>query len=150
MSPSGNREKWKNRFIELKKKLLRRDVAVFSFFLLLSFIFWFLNGLSKEMNGRIDYPVRYINFPEDRALVNELPDHLKIYLKGPGYSIVQEKLDGRREHLDIDLDKASIRVIEDKDRLIFYLLSYNTKELLSPQIRSDFSIISVSPDTILF
>lgn len=85
---------WQRKFEDLRKRLLRREVAVFSFFLLLSFIFWFLNALSKEMIGRIDYPVRYFNFPEDRALVNELPDFLSLQVNGPGYSIVQTKVGG--------------------------------------------------------
>ena len=123
---------------------------MFSFFLLLSFIFWFLNAFSKEMTGRIDYPVRYFNFPEDRALVNELPDYLSLQVNGPGYSIVQTKVGGRREHLNIDLDKASIKVQEDKDKLRFYILSYSLREQLSGQLRTDFSISSIVPDTIHF
>lgn len=123
---------------------------MFSFFLLLAFIFWFLNALSKEMNGRIDYPVRYMNFPDDRALVNELPDHLNILISGPGYSIIQTRLDGRKQHLNIDLDKANIKIQEDKEKLKFYILSFGLREQFSSQLPSDFSIVSIAPDTILF
>ena len=82
MDLSESKGKWQVRIENLRKQLFRREVAVFSFFLVLSFIFWFLNALSKEMNGRIDYPVRYINFPADRALVNELPDRLNLMISG--------------------------------------------------------------------
>ena len=150
MEPSETRSKLEERIISLKDRILKREAAVFSFFLVLAFIFWFLNGLSKEMNGRIEYPVRYINFPESRALVNELPDHLDLNVTGPGYSIVQTKMGGRREHLTIDLDEASIRVIEDRERLRFYILSFSLREELSTQIRSEFEISSISPDTIYF
>jgi len=123
---------------------------VFSFFLLLSFIFWFLNALSKDMTGMIDYPVRYFNFPENRALVNELPDYLRLQVNGPGYSIVQAKIGGHRGHLNIDLDKASIKVQEDRAKLRFYILSYSLREQLSDQLRTDFSVFSIEPDTIHF
>lgn len=141
---------WQRKLEVLRKRLLRREVAVFSFFLLLSFIFWFLSALSKEMTGRIDYPVRYFNFPEDRALVNELPDFLSLQVNGPGYSIVQTKVGGRREHLNIDLDKASIKIQEDRDKLRFYILSYSLREQLSEQLRADFGIVSIRPDTLHF
>lgn len=141
---------WHKRFEDLRQRLLRREVAVFSFFLVLSFIFWFLNALSKEMTGRIDYPVRYFNFPEDRALVNELPDYLSLQVNGPGYSIVQTKLGGSRDHLNIDLDKSSIKIQEDRDKLRFYILSYSLREQLSDQLRTDFSILSIVPDTLHF
>ena len=150
MSLAERSELWRKRFSELRTRLLRREVAVFSFFLLLSFIFWFLNGLSKEMNGKIDFPVRYINFPEGKTLVNDLPDYLTISLKGPGYSIVQTKLGGRRDHLTIDLDRISIQVMEDREILKLYSLTYNFRGMLAEQIRSDFSINSISPDTIYF
>ncbi len=150
MDLSKSKGRWRKLIDDLRKRILRRDVAVFSFFLLLSFIFWFLNALSKEMTGRIDYPVRYFNFPEGRALVNELPDYLSLQVNGPGYSIVQTKVGGRREHLNIDLDKASIKVQEDKDKLRFYILSYSLREQLSGQLRTDFSISSIVPDTLHF
>lgn len=150
MDLSESKGKWKTRIEDLRKRILRREVAVFSFFLLLSFIFWFLNALSKEMTGRIDYPVRYINFPEDRALVNELPDYLSLMVTGPGYSIVQTKMGGRKEHLNIDLDKAGIRMVEDRDRFSFYILTFSLREQLSSQMRSEFSISSIVPDTINF
>jgi len=150
MDLSESKGKWQERLEKLRKRILKREVAVFSFFLLLSFVFWFLNALSKEMNGRIEYPVRYINFPEDRALVNELPDYFNLMVSGPGYSIVQTKLGGRKEHLTVDLNKAGIRVQEDKDKLLFYILSFSLREQLSSQLRSDFSIVSIVPDTIHF
>ena len=150
MSLAERSELWRKRFGELRTRILRREVAVFSFFLLLSFVFWFLNGLSKEMKGRIEYPVRYINFPEGKTLVNDLPDHLSLSVEGPGYSIVQTKLGGSREHLTIDLDRISIQVLEDREILKLYSLTYNLRAMLAEQIRTDFSINSISPDTIFF
>jgi len=41
-----------------------RDIVIFGFFLLLSFIFWYLNSLEKEVEYSIRYPVRYVNLPE--------------------------------------------------------------------------------------
>jgi len=150
MDLTESKARWQKRIENLRKRILKREVAVFSFFLVLSFIFWFLNALSKDMSVRVDYPVRYINLPEDRALVNELPDYLSLMVNGPGYSVIQSKLDGRKEHLTVDLDKAGIRVRENGDKLKFYILSYSLREQLSSQIKSDFSVSTIVPDTINF
>ena len=58
-----------------QERFLNRELPVFAFFLLLSFIFWYLNELSKELQGTINYPVRYINPPKDRIVTGELPDN---------------------------------------------------------------------------
>ena len=42
---------------EQSEKFLNRELPVFAFFLLLSFVFWYLNELSKELQGSINYPV---------------------------------------------------------------------------------------------
>ena len=66
---------------------INRDVAVFAFFLLLSFIFWYLNSLGKENETGIKYQVEYTNIPKERVITSEQPDELDLFLKGPGYSI---------------------------------------------------------------
>ena len=79
------------KFLEKGGRGIDRDVFIFSFFLLLSFIFWYLNSLEKDIDYNIKYPVRYINLPEERVLAEDLPTRLDLYLKGPGYSIIKLK-----------------------------------------------------------
>lgn len=134
----------------VKKKLFNRDVAVFSFFLLLSFIFWFLNALSKNITGRVNYPVRYINFPEELALVNELPDKLSLELEGPGYSILKSRISGNKTPLVIDVENSGLAVRKNTAELDFYIYTFNLRESFKRQIRSDFQINSVSPDSLNF
>lgn len=150
MSPIKLKENLTQRISGYKKRLVTREVAVFSFFLLLSFVFWFLNALSKDISGKTDYPVRYINFPKERVLVNELPDHLKLTINGAGYSILKKKLGGGKTPLLIDIEKVSHEVTRDDDIYRFYLLTYRLRESFSRQIRADFEISYVHPDTIFF
>ena len=46
-----------------KGKFLNRELPVFAFFLLLSFVIWYLNELSKDLQGTINYPVRLLIHP---------------------------------------------------------------------------------------
>lgn len=134
----------------IKKKLFNRDVAVFSFFLLLSFIFWFINALSKNITGTVKYPVRYINFPENLALVNELPDKLSLEVQGPGYSILKSRISGNKTPLVIDVDNSGLAVRKNTAELDFYIYSFNLRESFKRQIRSDFEINAISPDSLNF
>ncbi|MCD4769034.1 MAG: hypothetical protein K8R35_02560 [Bacteroidales bacterium] len=150
MSPIKFKDNLTQKINGYKKRLVTREVAVFSFFLLLSFIFWFLNALSKDISGKTDYPVRYINFPEERVLVNELPDHLRLTLNGAGYSLLKKKLGGGKSPLVVDIEKVSKVVTGNNENYRFYLLTYGLRESFSRQIRADFEISYVNPDTIFF
>ncbi|MEZ5018727.1 MAG: hypothetical protein R2756_01135 [Bacteroidales bacterium] len=96
---------------ERKERFLNKELPVFAFFLLLSFVFWYLNELSKELQGTINYPVRYINPPKDRIVTGDLPGKLEMDLRGPGYSILKVKLSGSRAPVVIDYSKVAPRRI---------------------------------------
>lgn len=67
----------------------RKNLLVFSIFVMLSFLFWFLIALSKEYTTIIEYPVRYTSFPEDKVLVNELPDEIQLQITGYGFDLLK-------------------------------------------------------------
>ena len=134
----------------VKKKLFNRNVVVFTFFLLLSFIFWFINALSKNISGSVNFPVRYTNFPDDLALVNELPDKLRLEVQGPGYSVLKARISGNKTPLVIDVANSGLLDRGDDSELRFFIYSYNLRESFLKQIRSDFEINSVIPDSINF
>ena len=42
-----------------KVRIINRDVGVFAFFLVLSFLLWYLNSLGKENEAGIKYHVKF-------------------------------------------------------------------------------------------
>jgi len=140
----------KNLFRKIKKKFINRNFAVFLFFLLLSFIFWFINALSKDIDGIIKYPVRYINFPKDLALVNELPDKLSLDVKGHGYSVLKARIRGNKTPLVIDVGNSGLSIRQNTAELDFYISSFNLKESFKRQLKADFIINSIYPDSLNF
>ena len=111
-----------------KKCLLgiNRDVAVFAFFLFLSFIFWYLNSLGKENETGIKYQVEYTNIPKERVITSEQPDELNLFLK-----VNYKRSPG---------DKA----------LNYYIVTSGLTKSLNAQIRSGCEITSIKPDTLFF
>ncbi len=134
---------------EQSEKFLNRELPVFAFFLLLSFVFWYLNELSKELQGSINYPVRYINPPKDRIVTGHLPDKLEMDLRGPGYSILKVKLSGSRAPVVIDFSKVAPRRIPGQLPR-YYLVTSGLMSNFSKQLHADFDILAIHPDTLFF
>ncbi len=136
----------------VKKELSfnNRNFMVFAFFLLLSFIFWYLNSLGKNLDTNIRYPVRYTNMPKDIAEAEDLPSRVYLYLTGPGYSILQMKVTGNNSPLTIDFSKVSYRPARNGNPADYYIVTSGLIQNLNSQIKSECRITSIKPDTIFF
>ncbi len=127
-----------------------RDIVIFGFFLLLSFIFWYLNSLEKEVEYTIRYPVRYVNLPEDRVLADDLPSRLELYLKGPGYSILKLRMSGNRSPVILDVSSINYRKVPNSKALNYYVVTSGLIPKLRNQLRVECDITTVKPDTLFF
>jgi YbbR domain-containing protein len=141
---------WLRRILEKGAGGIDRDVIVFAFFLLLSFIFWYLNSLGKNIESDLKYPVRYINLPKERILSEDLPSRLNLYLKGPGYSILKLKLSGSRAPLILDISTVNYRRVPGSKTLSYYILTSGLIPKLKNQLRTECEIASIKPDTLFF
>jgi hypothetical protein len=141
---------WLRRFSEKGGKGIDRDVFVFIFFLLLAFVFWYLNSLEKDVEYSIKYPVRYINLPEERMLSGDLPSRLDLYLKGPGYSILKLKLSGNHAPVILDVSAINYRRVPGSRTLDYYVVTSGLIPKLKNQLRAECEITSVKPDTLFF
>ena len=147
------KEKLEIRSESLTKKgvsVIKRDGLVFIFFLFLSFIFWYLNSLGKEIESGVRYHVKYTNLPKERSLVEEIPGRLDLYLKGPGYSILKLKVSGKRTPLEIDISKVSYKRVPGSKTLNYFIVTSGLVKSFSVQLRSVCEIISIKPDTLFF
>lgn len=146
----NQKSRLKERLSIIKHKIVNREVAIFSFFLVLSFILWFLNALGKDMTGKINFPAHYINLSKERALVSDLPERISLTVRGPGYSILKHKLSSNKLPLQIDLGKVNPRVTRDDQRYEFYILTFALREDFRRRLGKEFEIMAVTPDTIHF
>lgn len=127
-----------------------RNFMVFAFFLLLSFIFWYLNSLGKDIDTNIRYPVRYTNLPKDKGLAEDLPSKVYVYISGTGYSILQMKVTGNNSPLTIDFSKVNYKPARNSRNEDFYFLTSGLIQNLNSQIKSGCRITAIKPDTIFF
>jgi hypothetical protein len=131
-------------------RAINRDIAVFAFFLLISFILWYLNSLGKEIETGIRYPVKYTNIPRERVITEAIPTDVNLFLKGPGYSILKLKISGNRTPLIIDISKVNYKRTPGEKGLNYYIITSGLTKSLNIQMRSGCEITSIKPDTLFF
>ncbi len=142
-----------NRFSALinhRRTGFRRKAFIFSFFLIVAVIIWFLKALEKNYTTQIDYPVRYRNFPNDKTLVGELPDHLKLNVYAHGYVLLQHKISSRYIPLVISVNSFSLKQLRGQDSGFYFLETRFLKDYVSKQLSSEFEILEISPDSLFF
>ena len=126
----------------------KRNIAVFTFFLCLSFGIWYLNALGKDLEADIRYPVRYTNIPKDWNLSDTNPQKVDLCLSGPGYSILQMKIIRKYAPLIIDFSKVSYKHIGDTKSADYYIVTSNLVPNINSQLKSGCKLTSLKPDTI--
>ncbi|HOW08663.1 MAG TPA: YbbR-like domain-containing protein [Bacteroidales bacterium] len=141
---------WWKRFSEKGGSSKNRDLVTFSFFLLLSFILWYLNSLEKDIEYEMKYQVSYVNLPENRVLADESVPKLNVFLKGPGYSILKIKLAGSRAPVEIDISSISYRRVPGSRTPSYYILSSSLVPKLRNFLDSECDVTSIKPDTLFF
>ena len=141
---------WLRKISNRSKSLFNRDLFVFAFFLFLAFIFWYLNALRKDIEADLNYPVRFVNPPSDMVVLNDLPSQLTLSLKGPGYSIIMLKISGNRAPVIIDLSNVTLERLPGYHINDKFVLTNRLISEFSRQLKSEFQIVSVKPDTLKF
>lgn len=129
---------------------INRDVFVFAFFVLISFIFWYLNSLGKEVEATIKLPVKYTNIPRGRAVTEENPEKLNLYVKGTGSAVLRRKMSGRKNPVIIDISKVNYKRVPASKDPDYFIITASLARSFRVQLRSEFEITSVKPDTLFF
>jgi len=131
------------------KIAFRKRLLIYSFFLVLSVIFWFINALSKNYITTINYPVRYVDLPQSKILVGDAPDHLSLRITAHGYSILKHKLSSKYLPVNISLNSFSVKRSYEDDSS-FYIPTRFAREELSAQLKYDIQVLEIQPDTLFF
>ncbi len=137
------------RVSERKKITLNKRAVIFLFFLLLSVLFWFLTALNKEYVTSISYPVRYIRFPEDKVLVNDIPDRLELTVNASGFTLLSYQLRSRLTPIIFDVNSFSPNTFRNDPSSVYILSSY-AKDGIARQLSNEIEILDIHPDSLIF
>jgi hypothetical protein len=125
---------------------VHHKVIIFFFFVLVSTGFWIVRSLSEQYVTDVLYPVRYINYPENKVLIGEMPQRLQLRIQARGFNIMKSKLNLNLLPLRFDVNSLSMNSLGTDT---FYILTETVKDLLSEEL-DQVKIIDITPDTLFF
>ena len=129
-----------------KGKNFRKKLLSFTFFLIISTFFWFLNSLGEQYNEHILLPIKYINLPKDKQATKALPKEVDFRVDISGYGYFEYLLSANKQEIIVDYKKAFYLNHNKNHR---YILTESLSDNLLKRY-PDISLFAIKPDTILF
>ena len=133
----------------LPKLKFNKRVQVILICFFVSLIFWFLIAMSKTYTDKFVFPVQYINFPDQRIVVNDLPKSITLIVKTSGFKILAYRFANTQEPIQIDV-AASFKGNVDSKSDAVAVPSKSLTEDFNQQLGNDYVITGFAPDSILF
>jgi len=133
----------------LPKLKFNKRVQVILVCFFVSIVFWFLIAMSKTYTDKFIFPVRYINFPDQRIVVNDLPKTITLSVKTSGFSILSYRFAKTREPVTIDVS-TSLQGNMDLKKDMIAVPSKSFAEDFNQQLGSEYVITGFAPDSIMF
>ncbi|GAB5539392.1 MAG: hypothetical protein Salg2KO_14950 [Salibacteraceae bacterium] len=126
----------------------RRKLTVFLICVGVSILSWIMISLGREYNSTVVMPVRYINFPQNKVLLNNIPNRLAVSLNGTGFDLLNYDDRLSEDTLIINLDNLKMSVSGDFER--GYLDPAILTQALQKRIDGGVGINRVLSDSIEF
>jgi hypothetical protein len=102
--------------------------------------------MGEQYETIVDYPVRYVNFPEDKVLIGRVPDRLQLHVRARGFNILRSKLKLNILPLRFNVNSFSLNSLGTDT---FYVITETVKDVLSTELDNT-TILDISPDTLFF
>ena len=129
-----------------KLELNNKKLSTYTFFLFLSFSFWFLSMLSRHHETTLKVPVVYVNFPADKVLVSSPISFVEARVKAPGFSILFYNLFNLSK-LTLNLEQANIKPTATGSE-VFWLMN-SKRKAVAEVISSSMELIDIEPERLI-
>lgn len=115
----------------------------FVLFIILSVVFWFMTKFSKEYDSTLEYPVSYINLPENKLLQEAPLEMIKIHLKTTGFKLISATFFPKKLKIDVSN-------LYGKSSTDYYLLLSQQRLAIQKQMKTGVEIDFFINDSIFF
>ena len=122
-------------------------MVIFLFFLFFASLLWYLNKLSKEYTIDLNYPVRYVNLPEDKVFVDDQQSVVKVKVRAHGYTLLKFKMSSVLAPLYVDLSQVKLRRFSGS-KSTYYFTTGRIQTMLADQLNPDMQLEQLLPDTL--
>lgn len=114
--------------------------------LIFSILFWFLIVLSRDYTSVISVPVKYVNLPKGKIIINKLPDYLTLEVNSFGFNLLRYKLKPATDPIIIDLGQLKVA----KSSKESFLVTNSRTDRIRRQLGTNIQVLKVLPDTLFF
>lgn len=129
----------------LYKKTQKKPNKTSAFFIcvLIAAILWIVHALNTVYNYTIKIPVEFINIPQNKIPLNDLPSKLTLDIKASGLKLLLTKFN------ETNTVTINFNDLKTSNKQLNYVLSNNTINF-RPVFKFETQIKQISPDTLYF
>lgn len=127
---------------------INKQFYVISLCFIISAIFWLLIALSRDYSTKLTFPVKYINLPGKKVVMNEMPTEISVIIKATGFKIMSYSFQDKQKEVEVDI-ASSLRSFSFSREV----LSIPTNSFLvdfSKELGKGVTITGFQPDSIVF
>ncbi len=123
-----------------------RNVIIFLAFLVISTGFWFLNALRKDYTATLNYPVKFVNIPENKMLPDDLKNKISLKVRAGGFVILRYQLGNT--FLPLTFDVSDMKPWASGDKTGVYTVTKDGHNRIVGQLSQGMELIDIEPDTL--
>lgn len=123
-------------------KVYKQKHSVFIIFVLGTFIFWFLNKLSKDYNQVVTYSIEYVDLPNQYIFQEEPHNQLSFRLETDGFYFFSNAF--RNNKIEV-----SLKNIHKKSKYIYFLNNSQLKKQVRKNLNDKIHLIEVLEDSLV-
>jgi YbbR domain-containing protein len=128
----------------IKQKLMRGKVSAFILCLLISGFLWLSHRLNQTYYHSIYVPVKFVNLPTNKILLNGLPEKLRLDIKTSGLKLFFVLMNEPFEGVTLDFNN-----MKGNNKMQAYSIGSGNVDLRS-SLKFDVDVRKISPDTLYF
>ncbi|MCF6366001.1 MAG: hypothetical protein L3J35_07335 [Bacteroidales bacterium] len=102
-----------------RPKISKKKIIIFSVFVFIAAIFWFLDALNREYTTKIEYPIELYNFPKELSVTSNYPEKLNVTVRAYGFDILGKI--NIVNPLKINVEDLSVKDKLDNSKLVISL-----------------------------
>lgn len=127
-----------------KPKLIRGKLSAFFICLAISSFLWLTHRLNTTYNYSLTIPVKFINLPANKLLIQNLPENLRFDIKTNGLKLFFILLKKPFQNITIDFN-----TLKSDNKMQAYCISSGNINLKN-SVNFDVDVKKISPDTLFF
>jgi len=131
----------------LRTSFSRRKITVFGICLMLASLFWVLLAFNDHYSTKIRASISYINMPENRMLIEKLPQRAEMLVNGSGYDLIAYII--RPNLANIIIDGRFIGVSPSSKTGQAFVTATSSIDFFNRE-HFDIKALNIYPDTIFF